>query len=135
VVQLLSYSEVRKLDTDPEKNFVLKKYVAKYDFDERIPDYFIRMEHIKEDLSKLDFISESPLWKSNFFDEFILDNPFMNTKPYSFDEIYTFESAQIVFNYFKKHFFLCDYDPFSFTKEILTDQQRKKFLHEIIQNP
>ncbi len=135
VVQLLSYSEVRKVDTDPEKNFVLKKYVAKYDFDERIPDYFIRMEHIKEDLSKLDFISESPLWKSNFFDEFILDNPFMNTKPYSFDEIYTFESAQIVFNYFKKHFFLCDYDPFSFTKEILTDQQRKKFLHEIIQNP
>ena len=60
VIQLLRYSEVRKLDTDPEKNIVLKNYVAKYDFDDRIPDHFIRMEHLKEDLSKLDFIAESP---------------------------------------------------------------------------
>jgi hypothetical protein len=135
VIQLLRYSEVRKLDSDPEKNTVLKNYVAKYDFDDRIPDYFIRMEHLKEDLSKLDFIAESPLWKSDFFDGFISNNPFMNLKPYSFDDIYTFESAQIVFNYFKKHFFLCNYDPFSFTKESLTEEQRKKFLHEIIQNP
>lgn len=135
VFQLLQYSEVRKLDPDPEKNIVLKNYVAKYDFNDRVPDFFIRMENLKEDLSKLDFISESPLWKSNFFDEFILDNPFLNTRPYNFDEIYTFESAQIVFNYFKKHFFLCRYDPFSFTKETLTDDLRKKFLHEIIQNP
>jgi hypothetical protein len=135
VNQLLCYSQVRKFDLDSEKNVLLKNYVAKYDFDDRIPDYFIRMEHLKEDLSKLDFIAESPLWKSNFFDDFISNNPFMNLKPYSFDEIYTFESARIVFNYFKKHFFLCNYDPFSFTKESFTEEQRKKFLHEIILNP
>jgi hypothetical protein len=93
------------------------------------------LENIKEDLSKLDFISESPMWKSNFFDEFISNNPYLNIKPYKFNEVYTYESAQLVFNYFKKHFFLCNYDPFSFTKETLSDDERKKFLHEIIQNP
>lgn len=135
VKQLLQYSEVRKLDPDPEKNIVLRKYCAKYDFDDRIPDHFIRMEYLKEDLSKLNFILESSLWKSNFFDSFISDNPFINLKPYRFDEVYTYESAQIVFNYFKKHFFLCNYDPFSFTRETLTNDERKRFLHEIIQNP
>lgn len=135
VKQLLQYSEVRKIDPDPEKNIVLKKYCAKYDFEDRIPDYFIRMENLKEDLSNLKFISESNLWKSNFFDNFISDNPFINLKPYSFNEVYTFEAAQLVFNYFKKHFFLCNYDPFSFTRETIDNEQRKKFLHEIIQNP
>lgn len=135
VNQLLLYSEVRKLDPNPEKNILLRNYVAKYDFDDRIPDAFIRLENIKEDLSKLDFISESPMWKSNFFNEFISNNPYLNIKPYKFNEVYTYESAQLVFNYFKKHFFLCNYDPFSFTKETLSDDERKKFLHEIIQNP
>jgi hypothetical protein len=134
VKQLLFYSEVRKLDPNPEKNTILKKYVAKYDFEDRIPDYFIRAEHIKEDLSKLEFISESQMWKSEFFNDFISNNPYLNIKPYKFDEIYTFETAQLVFHYFKKHFFLCNYNPFSFTKERLSDEQRKKFLHEIIQN-
>ena len=108
----------------------IKTQIAKMNFSTRIPDYFIRMENIKEDLEKIPFIEQSPLWRSGEFLDLIDNNKFINRRPYHYNEIYTFESANKVYQYQKKLFFICGYDPFSFTTTHLSDDERKKFLHE-----
>ena len=49
-----------------------------------------------------------------------------------FDEMYDFDVAKRVYVFYKKHFYMCGYDPFSFTKEILTDDEKISFLHDIV---
>jgi hypothetical protein len=129
---LLSYADVRKLEPDPNKNKMLKKYITKYEFETRVPDLFIRVENLLGDLEKVDFIRESDEWVSGKIKNYLTENEFIRKRPYKFNQIYTFETAQKVYNYFQKHFFICDYDPFSFTEESLSDYDKKKFLHGII---
>jgi hypothetical protein len=61
-----------------------------------------------------------------------LENEFIKKRPFHFSDVYTQTSAKYVYEYFKNHFYLCDYDPFSFTKSILTDEEKKKFLHDTL---
>ena len=103
---------------------------SKVNFTTTIPDYFIRMENLREDLNSLNFIGESDLWKSGYFNKLIEENDFINRRPYSFNQIYTFEGANKVYQYQKKLFFMCGYDPFSFTTENLSEEDKKRFLHE-----
>ena len=49
-----------------------------------------------------------------------------------FDEMYDFETAKKVYFYFKKCFYLCGYDPFSFTKNGLTYDEKVSFLHDAV---
>jgi hypothetical protein len=60
----------------------------------------------------------------------IHNNNFKINRPFSFNEVYSFESANKVYQYQKKLFFICDYDPFSFTLDEINDENRKSFLHE-----
>jgi hypothetical protein len=46
--------------------------------------------------------------------------------------MYSTESAKKIYHFYKKHFYLCGYDPFSFTKEKLTDEEKIGFIHDIL---
>jgi len=50
----------------------------------------------------------------------------------AFNEMYDFDVAKRVYVFYKKHFYMCGYDPFSFTTEILTDDEKISFLHDIV---
>jgi hypothetical protein len=112
-----------------EKRF-LKDYISKYSFDKKIPDQFIRAENLIEDISKLDFVTESGIWKSGYVEEYLTNNSYINIRPFKFDSVYTTASAKLVYEFYKKHFFLCGYDPFSFTKNEMSNQEKMSFLHD-----
>ena len=87
---------------------------------------------MEEDLGKLDFVRESEIWKSGYIHDYLIKNNHINIKPYKFNEIYTFESAKRVYEYHKKQFIICEYDPFSFTKEELSNEEKMRFIHDIL---
>lgn len=128
--ELFIYAIKERKIVNNEREVPVRDYVSRVNFTTTIPSYFIRMENLVEDLNGLDFISESELWKSGFFNDLIENNKFINRRPYTFDQIYTFEGANRVYQYQKKLFFICGYDPFSFTTENLSNDDKKKFLHE-----
>jgi hypothetical protein len=97
------------------------KYLEKWTFEDKIPDYFVRIEHFYEDLRKIDFITE------------IGDvNNTLNDDLYDYRNMYDYNSAKKVYHFYKKHFFLCNYDPFSFTHKELTKNEKIGFLHDIL---
>jgi hypothetical protein len=117
---------------DSDGKFEFKyRTISKWPFRETEPNSFIRMENIVEDLERLDFIKESDKWKNGEYLEFLHKNQFKNEKSIKFHDVYDTGSAKKVYEYYKKHFYLCDYDPFSFTKEELTEEQKISFIHDI----
>lgn len=97
------------------------KYLEKWTFDDKIPDYFVRIEHFYDDLEKIDFITEiGPKNKS------------LNDDLYDYRNMYDYDNAKKVYHLYKKHFFLCNYDPFSFTHKELTKDEKISFLHDIL---
>lgn len=115
-----------------EKTPMQSSYLTKYRFDTQIPDFFIKMESLEEDLGKLDFVRESEIWKSGYIHDYLIKNQHIRLRPYKFNDIYTFESAKRVYEYHKKQFIICGYDPFSFTKEQLSNEDKMKFVHDIL---
>lgn len=118
-------------------NFSLKinisdLYFHKDIFKERTPDFLIRMESIQEDLEKLDFIKNDPNWNSEKIKETLLTNKFKVNREYTFNSMYDIENAKKVYFFYKNHFHLAGYDPFSFTTENLTDNDKISFLHDIL---
>ena len=97
------------------------KYFEKWTFEDKIPDYFVRIEHFYDDLSKIDFIKGFEPIKGD-----------LNEDLYDYRNMYDYGSAKKVYHLYKKHFFLCDYDPFSFTHEELTEDEKIGFLHDIL---
>jgi hypothetical protein len=90
------------------------------------------MESLEDDLGKLDFVKDSNIWKSGYIQDYLKHNPQINQKPYKFNDVYTIESAKRVYDYHKKHFMLCDYDPFSFTTKELSNEEKMRFIHDIL---
>jgi hypothetical protein len=124
---------IPKLDNPIWDNrFLIENYVSKYNFDVTIPKNFIRMENMIEDIGKIDFISESSLWSSGYIKNYLTKNEHITTHPYKFNSIYTFDSAKKVYEYHKQFFLTLGYDPFSFTTEELSNEEKMRFLHEII---
>jgi hypothetical protein len=111
---------------------VIENYISKYNFDTTIPKNYIRIENIVEDMGKIDFISESPLWSSGYIKNYLTKNEHITTRPFKFNSVYTFKTAQKVYEYHKQFFLTLGYDPFSFTTEELTNEEKMRFLHEII---
>jgi hypothetical protein len=95
------------------------KYLKKWVFDHKIPDFFIKSEDLVNDLNKLGFND----------DDIIIDN---EVKQFNFNRIYDFDFAKRVYHLYKKHFYLCDYNPFSFTDKELTNEEKISFLHDIV---
>ena len=96
------------------------KYLEKWVFDDRIPDYFVRIEHFYEDLSKIEFIGDVEPKKGLLYEDL-----------YDYRTMYDYNNAKKVYHLYKKHFYLCDYDPFSFTNENLTKEDKISFLHDL----
>lgn len=134
IKELFDYKLLRnKVNRQPEEGkVILKDYLSKYDFTQRIPDKIIRMEHLVEDIGDLDFIRNSDIWESGEIREYLNNNVHHNIRPCQFNTIYTKESAKMVYDYYKKHFLYFGYDPFSFTKEELTNEEKMHFLHGIL---
>jgi hypothetical protein len=130
VEELYHYAILTDKIVNLEREKPVKDYISSLNFENRIPDFFIRTENMVEDFQKIDFITQSDLWESGQIQEMIYNNNFKINRPFSFNEVYSFESANKVYQYQKKLFFICDYDPFSFTTDEINDESRKKFLHE-----
>jgi hypothetical protein len=107
-------------------------FFSKWTFDSRIPEYFIRMENLKEDLENLSFIKSDSSIDSEKIRQKIENNRFITTRPLKFDQIYEFDSAKRIYCYYKKVFNVIPYDPFSFTKEYLSETKKNSFLHDIL---
>lgn len=95
------------------------KYLKKWVFDHKIPDFFVKSEDLINDLNRLGFIDE----------DIIINN---DVKQFNFNQMYDFDLAKRVYHLYKKHFYLCDYSPFSFTDKELTDEEKISFLHDIV---
>jgi hypothetical protein len=95
------------------------KYLKKWGFEYKIPDFFVKSEDLINDLNKLGFHD----------DDIIIDN---DIKQFNFNRMYDFDLAKRVYHLYKKHFYLCNYDPFSFTEKELTDEEKISFLHNIV---
>jgi len=95
------------------------KYLKKWVFDHKIPDFFVKSEDLINDLNKLGFHD----------DDIIIDN---EAKQFNFNQMYDFDFAKRVYHLYKKHFYLCNYNPFSFTEKELTDEEKISFLHDIV---
>jgi hypothetical protein len=131
IKEMLLYRRI-KSDEDLESRPIQKNYLSKYQFTNRIPDFFIKTESLEEDLGKLDFVKNSEIWKSGYIRDYLNHNPHINQKPYKFDDIYSLESAKRVYEYHKKQFIICDYDPFSFTRQVLSNEEKMRFIHDIL---
>ena len=95
------------------------KYLKKWVFEQKTPDFFVKNEDLVNDLNKLGFIDE----------DIIINN---DVKQFNFNRMYDFDLAKRVYHLYKKHFYLCDYSPFSFTDKELTDEEKISFLHDIV---
>jgi len=134
VEELFTFQKVKSVFNFPilEGKGILNNYVLKYNFNGRLPDQFIRMENMVEDMSKIEFIRESELWSNGFIEQYLNNNQYINVRPYSFSKMYELEIAKKVYNQHKKHFILCNYNPFSFTANELTNEEKMNFLHGIL---
>ena len=97
----------------------------RWHFNDRTPNKFVRIENYKSDINEVDFIKTEELTD-------LLDTNFKEQRTFGFNEMYTFESAKKIYHFHKKHFYLCGYNPFSFTKDNLSDQEKISFLHDIV---
>jgi len=132
-IKLMFLSPNMSSDVEYEPTLTnLGRFLKKVNFSNKVPNVFIRMENLENDLKSLDFIKNTDLWEKSDFSGFLNKNEFIKRRAFHFSDVYTQTSAKYVYEYFKNHFYLCDYDPFSFTKSILTDEEKKKFLHDTL---
>lgn len=101
-------------------------YFNRWRLGKTTPTAFIRFENIKNDVLSLDFVKKQP----NLFDESIFDDKtYKSDRFLTFDLMYEQKTAKKVFNFYKNHFFSFGYNPLSFTKENLTDEEKINFFH------
>jgi len=109
---------------------ILKNYIQKYSLNGKGPDSIIRLESMVEDLSKIEFVKNSDIWKSGYIQDYLLDNEYIVNRSYKFNKIYTKLGAKLVYDNHIKHFILGGYNPFSFTTESLSNEDRMRFIHD-----
>jgi hypothetical protein len=91
------------------------KYILKYH--ERNPDYFIRLEHLFEDYSKIPFIKKTDFYKSGQLElECSIPKNKNTTNGFTWKELHTPQTADLVYYNTSLIFDLCDYDKDSWKK-------------------
>lgn len=109
-------------------------FLGKWTFNnEIIPNYVVRLENLEEDILKLPFITSEPEKTKEKIRNLISNNGFINKRYVSFDELYEIESAKLIYHYFKAVFHKFGYSPYSFTKEVLSNEEKISFLHGELQ--
>jgi hypothetical protein len=95
---------------------ILEKPLNKPTFKERVPDYFLRQEHMFEDYSKIPFIQNSEFYTSGKLKELCEKKINHNKIVYDFRDYYDEMSADLVYYNFSKYFELLGYDKDSWKK-------------------
>mgnify|MGYP003340079440 CR=1 FL=1 len=113
---------------ESNKKIFLETLIKKWKFLPTQPTFLIKTEELFDGLSKIDFITESENWKNGKYSKIIENKPL---KSYEFSDLYDIQTAKLVYEYFKSHFYDLEYDPFSFTKEKLTKSQKLSFIHDV----
>ena len=106
----------------------VKNYFQKWTFETLNVDFYIKMENLKDDILNLPFITKTEE-EYNRIEQLLVDNRFINERHYTFQDVYEPKSAKLVYEFFKPCFYKFDYSPFSFTKEVMTDNDRISFIH------
>ena len=106
--------------------FSKNSYFSKWTFKNLKLDRVIRFENLIEDLSNLEFIKNKI--ENNEISSMRNELDKMQSN-FDFTELYTFENARKIFEYYKKNFIEFDYDPFSFTKQEISERNKIKFIH------
>jgi hypothetical protein len=133
VEEVFTYKKINSKLKEPIGNKgILINYIEKYKFNTQLPHQYIRMENMIEDLEKIDFISQSEMFKTGQLRNYIENSPHHNIRPYQFNTMYDLKTAKLVYEHNKKHFILFGYDPFSFTSEKLSNEEKMNFLHGIL---
>jgi hypothetical protein len=95
---------------------ILERQNNKTKFEERVPEYFIRQEHIFEDYSKIPFIQNSEFYKSGKLKK-LCEKKINHYKiEYDFRDYYDEMSADLVYYNNSKYFELLGYDKDSWKK-------------------
>ena len=91
------------------------KYILKYH--ERNPNYFIRLEKLFEDYSKIPFVKETDFYKSGQLElECSIPKNKNNSNGFTWKELHTPQTADLVYYNTSLIFDLCDYDKDSWKK-------------------
>lgn len=104
-------------------------YLNKWTFEDINPDYIIKTESIYEDLLKLPFINSDSSEDKQFIFDLLKDNPYLNKRYYNFNECYEFQTAKLIYHFYKPVFYKFGYSPFSFTTKNLNEKEKVSFLH------
>ncbi len=103
-------------------------YFQNWTFETDDVDFFVRMENLKEDIQKLPFIekTEDEIMR---IENLIESNPYINERHFTFQDVYDLKSAKLVYEFFKPCFYKFDYSPFSFTRDVLNENDKITFIH------
>ena len=85
-------------------------------YNERIPDYFIRQENIFEDYLKIPFVKKSEFYRSGQLEDLCNNKINHNENSYDYREYYNQENADLVYYSFSKYFDLLGYEKNSWKK-------------------
>jgi hypothetical protein len=85
-------------------------------YNKRVPDYFIRQEHVFEDYLKIPFIKNSDFYKSGQLKDLCDKKINHNKNSYDYREYYNQDIADLVYYNFSKYFDLLGYDKNSWKK-------------------
>lgn len=98
----------------------------KWNFNKIKPHFFIRFENIQKDLEKLSILQNT----IEKYGDVFKNSKYKSKSPLEFNNVYETESARLIYKLYKEHFHLANYDPFSFTKNRLSDNEKITFLHD-----
>ena len=96
------------------------------------PIFVLKTENLYENLLKLPFITKESEERKEEIKNMIQSNGFINKRYQNFNDFYDIRSAKLVYNFFKPIFYKFDYNPFSFTKEKMNNDEKISFLHKPI---
>ena len=95
---------------------ILEKPFKILNYNERIPDYFIRQENIFEDYLKIPFVKKSEFYRSGQLEDLCNNKINHNENSYDYREYYNQENADLVYYSFSKYFDLLGYEKNSWKK-------------------
>jgi hypothetical protein len=109
----------------------VNNFFQNWTFETEDVDFYVRMEHLQSDILKLPFILKTDEENTRIL-QLLEDNRYINERHYSFQDVYDVKSAKLVYEFFKPCFYKFGYDPFSFTRNVLSDEDKITFIHDTL---
>jgi hypothetical protein len=90
---------------------------------------FFNCENIIDSIKDNKKITEDSLWERGIIQEYLNGT---QLEDFNFKEMYETTQAKKIYFGMKKFFDVCGHNPFSFTNEELSKEDKMKFLHDIL---